>query len=589
MAIRTGPTIKYGAFEFDPSMGFPVPQISLSTNANRSQAGVAFSYQTDVTLNGLIYGRTGWINDCDNNFSRDTGFAFLVDQAKLLQAAFVQDNQELLIECNFQGTPTILLSGGGVDSQQILRVNSIQFNESQDLWSITTPYSINLSVFSRSGITGSGEGYPDGGGGVGSGFLVSSIGDTLSITPETDKNYYIYDDTYPPPNKQTVTNQQGQTIIDGDFNNDLRPYENASGFPTYSISRTLSAQGLAAGTGLGDAVANAKEWCLWQATYQPIEALVSDLDLYNYTRAINSDAPAGSYSITDSYKAVRKNPSGKTQKWLETFDISQDTRNDGTKTVTINGTIEGLEITLPLPETNTSSPVQQPSDPLDEDPAFSGGTSGVLFPTHSGTTDGAKNTKYNNALSGWAEVKDQLYNRCITINPIWEIQSPEFSSSSTYWLNPAAINQRQGFSAAKGTVTFNATYDNRPLGLIPEASSERLDINDNYAVRSTANIFVIGRRLGPIKQDLGTSTVPTRRVSYSARFPRPISMEGYSFPSSITASIYNALEQFNPNKFNSVNQETYISVVKNDSFQFNPLDSSVSVTIEWEYTKCGVG
>jgi len=587
MANRNGPAITYGDFEFDPIRGFPVPQISLNTTANRSSAGLPFNYQTDVTLNGLIYGFTGYNNDCESpsQLDQNTGFGFLVDQAKELQAAFLADNQELLVSCAFDGggQETVLLSGGGSD--QILQVTSIQFNESQDLWAITVPYTITLQIISRSDITGSGSGYPP----DGNGFLVSSITDSLTITPDTDKSYYVANDSYPTPNPQSVSNNFNQTIINGDFNNDATPYYNASIFPTYTVTRSLSANGLSNGTGIGDSIKNAKEWCLWQATYQPIESLTSDLNLYNFVRTINADATAGSYSISDTYKAIKSDVDGNPcEKFLETFEISQDTRNDGTKSVTIQGTIEGLEVTIPLMDCNTQNPANPISDPS-TDPAFSGSNTGVLYPTHSGTEQGAKNTKYNNALSGWIEIQPTLYSRCMTINPdLNTSETPSFaSSSSPYWLNPTPMSQREGFSPAKGTISYNASFDNRPLSLVPEANGERLDVSDNFSVRSTANIFVIGRRLGPIKQDLGSYTQPSRRVSYSARFPKPISMEGYAFPPNVISNIYNALSQFDPNRFNAINGETYVSVLKSDSFQYSPIDASVSVTLEWEYNKCG--
>lgn len=590
MANRNGPSITYGDFEFDPIRGFPVPQISLSTNANRTQAGTPFNYQTDVTLNGLIYGFTGYNNDCENpsTLDQNTGFGFLVDAAKELQGAFVQDNQKLVIDCVFAGggTPTPLLVAGGDDSGQILRVNNISFNESQDLWAITIPYTINLSVFSRSGITGSGSGYPGSDGPVGTGFLVSSVGDSLSITPDSDKSYYAYDTTAPDPRIPFEVNDRfGQTILQGNLSNALNPYVNAEGFPTYTVTRTVTAQGLSAGTGIDGAVRNAQEWCEWQVENQPIESLTSDLNLYNFLRTINADAPAGSYTISDTYKAVKSTGVGTCDKWLETFEVSQDTRNDGTKTVTINGTIEGLEVTAGLIDCDTSTPV----NPIVDDPAYDG-TSGVLYPTHSGTEMAPQNTKYANALSGWYVTSGQMYLRCLTVFPDLQFQSNSvFDQSSPFWLNPSPINQREGFNPARGTVSFNATYDNRPLSLVPEAMGERLDINDNFSTRSTANIFVLGRRLGPVRQDLGTSTIPTRRVSYSARFPRPITTEGYSFPPSVITNIYNALGQFDPANFAADIGFTYNSVLKNDTFQYNPLDASVSVNLEWEYTKCAVG
>ena len=202
-----------------------------------------------------------------------------------------------------------------------------------------------------------------------------------------------------------------------------------------------------------------------------IEALVSDLSLFNFVRSISVDAPAGSYSVTDTYRAVKTDAMGNPcQKYLETFEITQDTRNDGTKTVSINGTIEGLEVTLPLLDCDQTTP----SNPIvDPDPAFTGvNTSGVLFPTHSGTDQGAKNTKCNNALSGWLVVQDQLYNRCLTINPDLGLSANtafNVNTNSPYWLNPSPTNMREGFSAARGTITYSATFDNRPLGLVPRS------------------------------------------------------------------------------------------------------------------------
>ena len=68
----------------------------------------------------------------------------------------------------------------------------------------------------------------------------------------------------------TVKNQDGIPIISSKASNSLVPYGNATAFPTYTVSRTLTAQGLSAGTGIGDAVGNAKEWCLFQIKNQSL-------------------------------------------------------------------------------------------------------------------------------------------------------------------------------------------------------------------------------------------------------------------------------------------------------------------------------
>ena len=86
---------------------------------------------------------------------------------------------------------------------------------------------------------------------------------------------------------------------------------------------------------------------------------------------------------------------------------------------------------------------------------------------------------------------------------------------------------------------------------------------------------------------MGTTTQPTRSVSYSARFPDLILWKGTPFPDAVITNIYSALYQFDPARFNAINGETYTSVLKRDQFQYNPLDASVSVNLEWEYNKCG--
>jgi hypothetical protein len=82
---RNGPNIQYGNFWFDPISGFPVPQVSISQNVNRSSAGVVIGYESSVTLEGIIYGFTGYNNDCQSpsQLDQDTGFAFLMEQVDL--------------------------------------------------------------------------------------------------------------------------------------------------------------------------------------------------------------------------------------------------------------------------------------------------------------------------------------------------------------------------------------------------------------------------------------------------------------------------------------------------------------------------
>ena len=67
-----------------------------------------------------------------------------------------------------------------------------------------------------------------------------------------------------------------------------------------------------------------------------------------------------------------------------------------------------------------------------------------------------------------------------------------------------------------GTVTYTCNFDNRPMNLIAGATSESLSVQDNHAVTGFTSTNVMYK--GAIMQTLGSITVPSRSVSYSATF-----------------------------------------------------------------------
>jgi hypothetical protein len=554
---RNGPNIQYGNFWFDPISGFPVPQVSISQNVNRSSAGVVIGYESSVTLEGIIYGFTGYNNDCQSpsQLDQDTGFAFLMEQVETLSKVFSSDFKALEITCSTDEGDQVLLSADGTGN--VTKVNSINFNQSQDLWAITVPYSIEIGVITSSGIAGGGEGYPSGGNRP---YFISNYTDNIQINVDTSKSYYLADGNN--PIKQPFPNPfDSSTSFDGGSR--MVPFESSTGYPVYTVTRTIGAVGIAT-SGLNQ-VENAKDWVANQLLVYPIGTLTQDLDLYNRERNISSDEAGGSYQVTETYLATR---AGTQNGYLETFEVSQDISTNGNRTVTIAGQIQGLE----CGNIGIEPPV--------------GTYTGVVFPTHTGTSPDC--TKYDNALSGYLIEQSNFFQRCINTMPYYQpVEDTSKFFTSPNFLNPNPTNKRDGFNPANGTVSYTWSYDNRPGSLIDGAQGERLDINDNYAVRSVANVYVIGRRLGPVTQDLGTYTKPTRRVTYSARFPRPSGFEGYNFDVLVTNDIVNLVALYDPARVNPTpTSGPVVSNIRSDNYSFNPIDASVSYTVEWEYTKC---
>lgn len=553
---RNGPNVKYGSFYFDPISGYPVPQVSISQNINRSSAGVVIGYESTVTLEGIIYGFTGYNNDCQSpsQLDQDTGFAFLMQQLSGLGAVFNEDFKELEITCATEAGDQVLLSADGTGS--VTKVNSINFNQSPDLWAITVPYTIELSVLSTSGLNGGGSGYPSGGGKP---FYISNYTDNLSITVDTSKSYYLADNLNPQP--RPFPNPFGQGQQEGGSR--MVPYTSSTGYPVYTVTRTVGAVGIAT-SGLNQ-INNAKDWVNNQLTVYPIGTLVEDLDLYNRERNITLDEAAGSYQVVETYLATKE---GTQNGYLETFEVSQDISSNGTRTVSIQGQIQGLEcgpVGIDFP---------------------TGSYTGSIYPTHTGVTPDC--TKYDNALSGYEIEQNNFFIRCLNTMPYYEaVENPANFNTNNNYLNPRPASKRDAFNPANGTISYTWTYDNRPGSLIDGAQGERLDINDNYATRSVANVYVIGRRLGPVTQDLGTYSKPTRRVTYSARFPKPTGFQGYSVTDDIYYNIVNTVFLYDPARLNpSPTSGPIISNIKSDNYAFNPIDASVTYTVEWEYTKC---
>lgn len=518
--------IKYGTFDFKAGSGYPVPQISISTEQDRNGAGQVIGSKTIVSLEGLIYTASG-----------TRGFESLTARENGLRNVFQTDGELFQIGCTGAGAiyQTPYFSGRA----KVIRYSA---DKTDNRWLNTIAYNIELQIDS-SGNPSSGI------------FAVSSTQDEINI--ETIDEFSYANSPYP-----GIRN----LVLNAPF----------TGYPIYRVSRTLSAVGKYIPSGKSP-VANAKEWVFYHTAQNLLTGYLSGLNLYNFTRSVSVNEPDGSYRITDNWLATSTNIGF----FTESFNAESSLDNSMLRTVVINGTVKGLET----------------FDTGNNNYLYSGvlgtGVSNSLYPTYSGSRNG--NSRFSNALSGYSGIK--IGNGLLTrANAFLEPSGYTGSINMMHFgrneppLNPIPVSVTEGYNPAEGSVTYSWTYNNRPLNMISGSISEVLTVEDNLPIQQIAEIFVLGRRLGPVLQDLGTFSVPTRNVTFEVVMPRPNSLSGIRFPNNAYMAITGLVESFNPTYLLSPSPSSNTSpiryAVKSDTENWSISEGRFVKTKQWMWTRC---
>jgi hypothetical protein len=246
---------------------------------------------------------------------------------------------------------------------------------------------------------------------------------------------------------------------------------------------------------------------------------------FNHIRNENKDELGGSFTVTETWIIT----SGSS---LEDFSVETSKAIDtGLTRVSINGNITGLE------ERNS--------------------------------TMGLTTHKYTNALSKFSIASGLAFSRAQTY--------------SGYSLNIQPISERIGRNPVTGTISYGYEYDNRPSNIVSGALSEAISITDNLDTQTIAIIPVLGRRAGPVLQDLGTSSQITRQLDIQVVMPfatfgdnSQSSIQSALFgqrPTNQLSGIINAADPAN----NGFSQSYIQSNVEN----WSPKDGRYSRNITW--------
>lgn len=303
-----------------------------------------------------------------------------------------------------------------------------------------------------------------------SGSMLRSASESIEIRKENDRNTF-----------------------DNDTLSDTSKY-------SFTVTQTISAQGLM--TGGSDGYATARAFCengSWStskgASVEKNAAggnlntilTLSGMGLslpnneLNCIRSVNADPVAGSYSITNTFFRS----AGKTFTDV-TIDVQRD--ESGEMSASAQGTIQGI---------STGGPADTSDD------------------------------RYAAALAAFNSL---TANGTFSGGIVAGLCSTEFSASNPdgMILDSYPIGFSKGQNKAKGTYTFNVTYRAYPsainglrtsvagTGTLMATLTITYDNRNSALVQTIATIPIIGRALGPIMQDMGTTQTKRKHVQLDA-------------------------------------------------------------------------
>lgn len=380
--------------------------------------------------------------------------------------------------------------------------------------------------------------------------------------------------------------------------------------------------------GRGTAFSNARLFVLNRLKHYPTNFLIdSTYTLVNRVRILDNNESEGSFGVTENSLAMHKNQSP----WIDDWTAEVSTDNTFLMTVRINGTIKGLEVysennlnetgemygvtpvTFPTPVSSQNTADTYKTMPKGLEPNGVVGTSSAIGLQ---LNNAGRIGKYQNALRGLRFLKEHTsstdtvaYQRASifasiskrpgnnTINPLaWSNNATLInninaipSTSTQFYMNPVPVSMTESHRPAAGEIDYTFEFNTRPLNMIQGSLSETLSISDTFPTQQIAEIFVLGRKLGPVLQDLGTVTSSTRDVSFEVVIPRPRQLsQRFIFPTNVFDAVVGVVEQLNP-KYTfgvSANPAANIkSYVKADNQTYDPLEGRIRVQKTWVWQR----
>jgi hypothetical protein len=190
---------------------------------------------------------------------------------------------------------------------------------------------------------------------------------------------------------------------------------------------------------------------------------------FNFIRAEHVNKLAGSYSITETWLVF--DATSLPAPAVEEFTVNTRKDDTGRTTVSIEGTIRGLEV-------------------------------------RDNTTHALQSTRYTNAKAYWSGISASLLQR-----------AQDYSGVT---LHPTPLSSVNGRNDTAGTITFNQEYNDRPASVVTGAIHESISVSFENPADVVAKQVVIGRILGPVIQPIGTITEKHKSLTIEAQMPAAV-------------------------------------------------------------------
>jgi hypothetical protein len=361
------------------------------------------------------------------------------------------------IKVTIRGWDAGINAGSGISFNGF--VDDIAF-DSDGRWANPGGYTVNLRnttfLSSANGIFNGNENLNQA-----SGYYVSNVTETFDIQ-EDGRTTLVFQNSGSGRQLQGINKiyniNRSITVVgspvygsDGSYLNGLAPWQQASGFLHQYLnvgSGVLSGFGSVRTRAISNTI---------QGNYKPA----------NFVYQESIDREAGSYSITETYTLYSGG-----YPVIETITINQDIGEDDTNSVSIQGTIQGLN-----------------------------------------TVDGFASTgnAYFNANAYFTGVVDTgipstayYYARGVLRDPA--------NPGLVPWLHPRPLTESIARDFSAGTISYTYNYNDRPANLVPGSISESIQISDTYPGELFSVTPVIGRSQ-PVLQYLNSRSEYKRSLS----------------------------------------------------------------------------
>jgi len=269
-----------------------------------------------------------------------------------------------------------------------------------------------------------------------------------------------------------------------------------------------------------------------------------DFSVCGHVRSGTLNRHAGSYSMTEAFTVSNRSGNCCLDDYTVTCEENTQSRIN---TYSIQGTITGFE-------------TRNPAD-----------------------FNEITETKIEQALGCFSAIEDNLYAR---------IECLCAPTGVLCGINPLPVTKSKGYSPTAGTVTYNYTYDNRPLSLVEGAIFENISITDDNNQEQIIEIPIPGRVPGPILRSCQTQPTKRKSVNIQVIFPYedcPAATSGCS-TARLAAFGLSATQRTHVENFLCCVEETMSGVdflareVDNEGFSFP--DGTYSRNVTWVYQNC---